>query len=193
MNSMNPTAFLLAGEWSTQSPDIEIPVLDSLIAEGAKINAVTQAAFARYVSPLRVALDNYTASRARLLLQGALTTNVQTDTILHLIRHDADFHSPFPDGNSCFDDLIELCARHYVGGPSFSLPLVRAMVEREPRMLTGAALSRAFERLAAQCLLGGVDFPVGEYLLEQGAAPGDCHLEVFRVARKKYETGVGRL
>lgn len=248
------TTLLLTGDWSTATPEDELPTIDYLINQGGALNATAHLPVAIAppacatmeaeedeatpgkggivtISPLRVALHNYTQSRTRLC-QGNMDALIQKDTFLHLVKQGADFwtkHScqnhhvqqqpsipsisvsdndsgvahdcaaPTPPqrrrGSSVFEDLIDFTAQHYAGGPSFSLPLIKAMVENDPerRRLSCGDLTSAFERLAACGTLGSVDMPVGRYLLTlPGVRPDGYYLRQFQMLDDEYLSGQWR-
>lgn len=231
------TTLLLTGDWSTTTPEDEIPMLDDLLSKGGALNATAHLPVALAppacatieaeadettpgkggivtISPLRVALHNYTQARTRLC-QGNMNVLIQKDTFLHLVERGADFWTrlscknnndlliapdvqPTPQqqrrrGSSVFEDLIDFTAQHYAGGPSFSLPLVKAMIEKEPRRLSSGDLTWAFEKLAACGSLGSVDVPVGRYLLSlPGVAPQGHYVRQFRDLDDQYLRGEWR-
>lgn len=231
------TTMLLMGDWSTTSPKDEIPALDDLVSKGGALNATAHLPVAMAppacatieaeedeeapgrggivtISPLRVALHNYTQARTSLC-QGNMDVLIQKDTFLHLVERGADFWTrlskhnndafssstedvapeclPRRRGSSVFEDLIGFTSQHYAGGPSFSLPLVKAMIEKEPRRLSAADLIWAFEKLAACGSLGSVDVPVGRYLLSlPGVTPQRHYVSQFRLLDESYLRGEWR-
>lgn len=225
------TTHLLTGDWSTTAPADEIPLLDNLLAKGGALNATAHLPVALAppacatieaeadeetpgrggivtISPLRVALHNYTQARTSLC-QGNRDVFVQKDTFLHLVERGADFwtrlskdnDSPLAEevapecqprrrGSSVFEDLIGFTAQHYAGGPSFSLPLVKAMIEKNPRRLSSDDLTWAFEKIAACGSLGSVDVPVGRYLLSlPGVTPQGHYMRQFQMLDDEYLRG----
>lgn len=241
------TTLLLTGDWSTATPEDEISTVDYLLSKGAALNATAHLPVALAppacatieaeeddespgrggivtISPLRIALHNYTQSRTSLC-QGNLDVFIQKDTFLHLVERGADFWTRLshknnddplnnitkvestaaavaPDahptqqgrrGSSVFEDLIDFTAQHYAGGPSFSLPLVKAMIEKEPRRLSAGDLTWAFEKLSACGTLGSVDVPVARYLLSLAeVAPQGHYVSQFRMLDDVYVSGEWR-
>lgn len=233
------TTMLLTGDWSTAAPGDEIPALDDLLSKGGALNATAHLPVALAppacatieaeedeqtpgrggivtISPLRVALHNYTQSRTRLC-QGNMDVLIQKDTLLHLVQRGADFWTRLSKhntnshntasmskdvaapgcqaagrrGSSVFEDLIGFTAQHYAGGPSFSLPLVKAMVETD--RLPVSVLTWAFEKLAACGSLGSVDVPVARYLLSlPGVTPQGHYVDQFRMLDESYLRGEWR-